>query len=86
MFSSLLAALVHLGFILLLVPKFVHAGLFPKSSLVKMIDAKEFKEVMKLNVRVVYMLRGLSHCKITANQLGRFRSAMVWGMSLSTDI
>ena len=53
--SSLFAALVQLSLILLLAPTFVHAGLFPKSSLVKMIDAKEFKEVMKLNVRVLHM-------------------------------
>jgi hypothetical protein len=49
--------LAQLGLILLLTPTFVHAGLFPKDSLVKMIDAKEFKEVMKLNVRVLCPLQ-----------------------------
>ena len=36
---------------LLLTPAFVSGALFPKNSLVKTIDAKEFRQVMKLNVR-----------------------------------
>ena len=32
-------------------PNFVSAALFPKDSLVKMIDAKGFKKAMKENVR-----------------------------------
>ena len=47
-------AVLRLGFVasflLLVMPTFVSAGLFPKSSLVKMIDAKGFREIMKLNV------------------------------------
>jgi len=53
-FKPIVSTLVQL-FLLLLTPTFVHAGLFPKSSLVKMIDAKEFREVMKLNVRVLML-------------------------------
>ena len=35
---------------LALAPVFVQAGLFPKDSLVKMIDARGFKKAMKQNV------------------------------------
>lgn len=51
-FKPMISTLIQLGLLLLLTPTFVRAGLFPKSSLVKMIDAKEFREVMKLNVRI----------------------------------
>ena len=55
-FKPTFAILVQLGFILLFAPSFVHAGIFPTSSLVKMIDAKEFKEIMKLNVHILHFL------------------------------
>jgi hypothetical protein len=41
---------------LLLTPAFVSGALFPKNSLVKTIDAKEFRQVMKLNVRRFYII------------------------------
>jgi protein disulfide-isomerase A6 len=44
----LLAQLLTLT--LAMAPAFVQAGLFPKDSLVKMIDAREFKKAMKQNV------------------------------------
>jgi len=41
---------------LLLTPAFVSGALFPKNSLVKTIDAKEFRQVMKLNVCRLFFL------------------------------
>ena len=38
-------------FVVALAPAFVTAALFPKDSLVKQIDAKQFKKIMKDNVR-----------------------------------
>lgn len=71
---------------LALAPALVSAGLFPKDSLVKMIDAKQFKKVMKENVRCVhthFVVIPYSSSAILANKHRSVRSAMVWGMSLS---
>ena len=58
---------VCLFLLLVQVPTFVSAGLFPKSSLVKMIDAKGFREIMKLNVSVMALLHlhASFHCGVS---------------------
>lgn len=70
-----------------LAPTLVSAALFPKDSLVKMIDAKQFKKVMKENVcRAMPRIRSLfrTHSRLaTANEHCGVRSALVWGMPLS---
>jgi len=43
-----------------LLPSFVEAGLFYKSSPVKMLDAKSFKKVMRENVRLGFIWNALS--------------------------
>ena len=42
-----------------LLPSFVEAGLFYKSSPVKMLDAKSFKKAMRENVRLVFIVNTL---------------------------
>lgn len=69
---------------LLLSPALVNGALFPKNSLVKMIDAKEFRQVMKLNVRHFFFLfvsyQGSinNETNILANELGRVCRPLVW--------
>lgn len=45
-----------LALTLALTPSLASAALFPKDTLVKMLDAKEFKKVMKENVSTIYDL------------------------------
>lgn len=42
--------LLNVALALCLAPSLVSAGLFPKDSLVKMLDAKSFNKAMKANV------------------------------------
>ncbi|KAJ7746738.1 hypothetical protein DFH07DRAFT_924219 [Mycena maculata] len=50
---------------ILLVPSFVSAGLFPADSLVKMLDAKSFKQAMKANQTsmVAFVAPWCGHCQ-----------------------
>ena len=65
-------------------PTIVSAGIFPKDSLVKMIDSKGFREAMKENVRCVCAGSALSWfltLPFAANEHCGVHSALVRGMS-----
>lgn len=63
-----------------LTPCMVSAALFPKSSQVKTIDAKGFRDVMKENVRLREAIFDLMSYKITDNVHCGLHCALVWGV------
>jgi len=63
--ANMLLPYLHLSLTLALVPSFVSAAMYPKNSMVKMIDARGFKNAMKENRTsiVAFVASWCGHCK-----------------------
>lgn len=68
-------------------PSLVSAALFPKDSLVKMSSPKEFKAIMKENVRLPHVVRfGYNLMMIVDHQCLRVRRTVVWSECLQKSV